>query len=428
MSILFQITMFLEFMFQGYCQYVYFSALMKNKRNNKIILLLFLIASCVEYILYKNLYIPLFNIFSVMLFSFIIGILCYKAHIGIVILHSCIAGCMLVLFELMTVPVINLVMQDNYLETHAEISELLISTFSKLIMFTVCMLTKQVAEKEMHRTKSMWLFIVPLLSVILVLGIYYLSGAGIDIDKYHMVLAVSFIVLLAINVVVFKVHEDYVRSVNETYRLRLLEQKKELDYESYKLLQKSYEDSRILIHDIKHHFNVIASMAESKELKQYIKSLNNQEYFNNAQKLTGNKIIDIIIYQKSEICRNKGIKLSFTHNNIRFDFVEEADICCILSNLIDNAVEGAEQSSEKIINVVFFSKSDNGLFFIEIENSCDTPPNIKDSRLITMKKDKNKHGLGIVSVEKTVNKYNGELHFKYEENEKRFRVSAMIHK
>ena len=428
MTILLQATMLVEFMFQGYCQYIYFSALMENKRKTKIALLLFLLASCMEYYFYINYYIPLLNIALVILFSFIIGILCYRAHKGMVILHSCIAGCMLVLFELMTVPVINLVMNDNYLETHAEISELLISTFSKLIMFIVCMLIKQIAEKEMHHTKSAWLFIVPLMSIILVWGLYYLSGAGIDIDKYHMILSVSFIVLIAINIVVFKVHEDYVRSANETSRLKLLEQKKELDYENYKLLQKNYEESRILVHDIKHHLNVIGSMAENEELKQYLNSLKQQEYLNNSQKLTGNKIIDIIIYQKSEICRNKGIKFQFTHNNIQFKFVEDDDICCILSNLIDNAIQSAEQSSQKIIDVVFFSQFTNELFLIEIENSCDIAPKIKDGRLITMKKDKNQNGLGIISVEKTVNKYNGELNFKYEEDEKKFRVSVMIHK
>ena len=351
MSILFQITMLLEFMFQGYCQYVYFSALMKRKLSPIIILPLFLLASCAEYILYRSSYIPWFNIASVIIISFVLCIICYKAHIGVIMLHSCIAGCMLVLFELMTVPVINLVMQDNYLESHAEIRELLISTFSKLIMFTVCMLIKQIAEKELHKTKSTWLFIVPFMSVILVGGLYYLSGAEIDINKYHTVLAISFIVLLVINIVVFKVHEDYVRSANEESRAKLLDQKKELDYESYKLLQKNYDDSRILIHDIKHHLNVISSMAENEDLKQYLASLKAQEYFNPSQNLTGNKIIDIIIYQKSEICRNKGIKLSFTHNNIRFDFIEEADICCIISNLIDNAIESAERSSEKVTQV-----------------------------------------------------------------------------
>ena len=77
---------------------------------------------------------------------------------------------------------------------------------------------------------------------------------------------------------------------------------------------------------------------------------------------------------------------------------------------------------------MFFSRSESGPFFIEIENSCDIPPDIKDGRLITAKKDKNKHGLGIISAEKTVRKYNGELNFQYEADQRRFRISAMLNK
>ena len=428
MNILFNMTMILEFMFQGYCQYIYFSVLLKNKRNSNTILLLFLVMSFIEYILYISFYIPLLNLILTILFSMIICILCYENHISTIILHSCITTCMLTLCELSTVPIINLIMQDNYLESHTEISELLISTFSKLIMFIFCQIVKQIGEKEIVKTKSIWLFIVPLLSSFLILGLYYLSDAQINTNKYHIVLSISFIVLITINVIVFKVHEYSVKSANENAKLKLLEQKKTLDYENYKLLQENYENSRILIHDIKHHLNVINSMAENENLKQYLKSLQLQEYLNNSQKLTGNKIIDVIIHQKAEICRNKGINFRFCPNNIKFAFVDETDICCILSNLLDNAIEATENSFEKLLNIEFFSNADRNMFFIEIENSCDVLPKMKDNHFVTTKEDEKNHGIGIYSVKKTVNKYSGELYFKYDEDTKNFFTYVMLHK
>ena len=428
MNILFQITMLCEFMFQGYCQYIYFSAFLKNKRTPKTTLLLFLTASCAEYFLYNVFYMPILNIFIIIFFSITVCMLCYENHIGNIILHSCITTCILALCELVTLPLTNLVMRENYLNVHTETGELITSTLSKLIMFIICKLAKQVAEKEIQKTKSIWLFIVPMLSVVLVFGIFYLSDANIDINKYHVVISISFMVLMGINTVVFKVHEDNVKSAKENEKLKLFEQKQILDYENYKLLQENYENSRILIHDIKHHLNVINSMAENEDLKQYLKSLQLQEYLNNHQKLTGNKIIDVIIHQKSEICRNKGINFSFSPNNIKFEFVDETDICCILSNLLDNAIEATEKSSEKLLNIEFFSNNERNLFFIEIENSCDSSPSMKDGHLMTTKKDKNKHGIGIYSVEKTVSKYNGEMYFKYDEDTKKFRISVMLHK
>ena len=94
MNILFQITMLCEFMFQGYCQYIYFSAFLKNKRTPKTTLLLFLTASCAEYFIYISLYMPVLNILITTFLSIVICILCYENHIGNIILHSCITTCM----------------------------------------------------------------------------------------------------------------------------------------------------------------------------------------------------------------------------------------------------------------------------------------------------------------------------------------------
>ena len=428
MNALFQLTLIIEFMFFGYCQYIYFSAFFRNKQNSNLTLMLFLLASCVEYVLYVNFYHPLLNALSIITFSTAISIFCYESHFITSILHSCITTCMLTLCELYAVLLTSPFLDKNYLENRTQINELMMSTISKLLMFIVCRVIKQIAEKESQKTRSAWLFIVPVLSMILIFQIYDLSSAYMGVEKYNFVLFVSFVVLMVINVVVFKVHEDNIRSANENAKLKLSEQKQMLDYENYKLLQKNYENSRILIHDIKHHLNIINSMAENEDLKKYLKSLQLQEYLNDPQKLTGNKIIDVIIHQKSEICRNKGINFTFSPNNIKFEFADETDICCILSNLLDNAIESAEKSSEKLLNIEFFSHADRNMFFIEIENSCDNEPNMKNGHLLTAKKDKSKHGIGLYSVEKTVKKYNGELYFNYSEDTKKFRISVMLHK
>ena len=254
MNALFQLTLIIEFMFFGYCQYIYFSAFFRNKQNSNLTLMLFLLASCVEYVLYVNFYHPLLNALSIITFSTAISIFCYESHFITSVLHSCITTCMLTLCELCVVLLTSPFLNQNYLENFTQMNELIMSTISKLLMFIVCRVIKQIAEKESQKTRSAWLFIVPVLSMVLV---YVLSITYIGIEKYNFVLFISFIVLMTINAVVFKVHEDSVRSANENAKLKLSEQKQMLDYENYKLLQENYENSRILIHDIKHHLNVI---------------------------------------------------------------------------------------------------------------------------------------------------------------------------
>ena len=163
-------------------------------------------------------------------------------------------------------------------------------------------------------------------------------------------------------------------------------------------------------------------------LKNYMNSLSCQYSENEVQHYTGNKIIDIIIHQKSEICHKDGIDFKFKSNNISFDFVDEADICCILSNLLDNAIEAARESESKMIEVVFYSNDNKTMFFIEITNSCDKTPTIRKDTLLTNKADKKLHGIGIYSVKRTLEGYSGNINYSYDEKSSLFKITVAIEK
>lgn len=430
MDVICNSVMVLEFLFQGYCQYTYLSALLKTKLKKEIVIFVFLAASCIEYCIYYFLYNPLINIALVTVLCFSVCMICFEAHWGVKALHSCILSCMLVLCEMAVIPFSNFFMNDNYFETHLKISELLISTISKLVMFTICMIIKQVAQKEIFKTRSIWLFAVPLFTIVLIHSICMLSNIGIDVQTYNYVLIISFVSLIIINTIVFIVHESYVMNFKETEKLKLLEQKKNLDYDHYKLLQQSYDNSRILVHDFKHHLSVINSLTQKgdqEELKNYLGSLEQSDIVKNVS-MTGNKIVDVVIAQKAEQCRMIGIDFIFHPNNINLDFAEEVDICCILSNILNNAIEAAEKSVEKRIKMEFYSNEDDSIVFIETENSSDHAPNYKKGKIITSKKEKSKHGIGMVSIENSLKKYKGEMDHKYSEETKVFTLSVMMHK
>lgn len=430
MNLIYNAVLLLEFIFQGYCQYTYLSSLLNRKKNTGIVFCFFIIASCVEYLFYILLYNPIINIALVTILCFGVCILCFDAHWQVKLLHSCILSCMLVLCEILIIPFSNIFIHDNYFETHLRISELLISTLSKLVMFIICMIIKQIAQKEMIKTKSIWLFTVPVFTMILIHSLCILSGAVKDADKYNYVIIISFVSLIIINSVVFMVHESYVKTSKEAENLKLLEQKNRLDYEHYKLLQTEYNNSRLLVHDMKHHINAINTMIENNdktEIKKYIGSLENQFSDLGRKILTGNKIIDIIIEQKWDICRKEKIEFLFSANNIDFKFMDEADICCVLSNLLDNAIESARKSKNKKIETVFYTNN-KAIFFIEITNSCDVKPIIKNGKFLTDKNNKIHHGLGVFSVERILKKYSGYLLYAYDEENQLFKMTATIEK
>ncbi len=431
MTILFKAVLYLEFLFQGYCQFIYVSALLKRKQTPQVAIILFFIASTLEFVVYETMQNFVYNVIVYSLFSIIICCICYSARIGTIVLHCFILESMLMLTEVAVLPFANYLIQDNYLQTHQESSEILMSTVSKLLMFFICTLVKHIAEKEIIQTKSIYLFIVPLLSIVVLHTIVMLYSSDMEKNNYDLVFLVTIVSFIVINTVIFMVHENYVKTSKETERLKLLEQKKAIDYEYYTILEKNYEDSRASIHDLKHHIEVLKQLSQTgdvKKIQEYLDAWSKSQFFNSNKPLTKNRIMDVVVYQKSEICISKNIDFQVEGNNTGFEFVEEPDICCIISNLLDNAIEAAENTEEKMIRMIFHNDGQHRNYFISIENSCDKKPVVSNGHLITSKKGKIKHGIGMYSVKRTISKYNGDMDYEYDKDKKQFHITVMLHK
>ena len=84
-----------------------------------------------------------------------------------------------------------------------------------------------------------------------------------------------------------------------------------------------------------------------------------------------------------------------------------ADICLILGNLLENAVEAAERvKKKKYIKIQM--KYDKGNLLIFLMNSYQGQLiKMKDERLKSTKSDAGNHGVGLPSVYRAAAKYNG---------------------
>ena len=114
-------------------------------------------------------------------------------------------------------------------------------------------------------------------------------------------------------------------------------------------------------------------------------------------------------------------------SNVQVEFPKNTnilarDICTILSNLLDNAIEATQFVEEPDV-IELTIRRVNYMLLIKVSNSC-----IQDREFIeypeTTKENKKMHGWGIPSVKETVEKYNGTL--KLAKDNGRFIVSAML--
>ena len=84
-----------------------------------------------------------------------------------------------------------------------------------------------------------------------------------------------------------------------------------------------------------------------------------------------------------------------------------ADICLILGNLLENAVEAAEKVEGKKYIKIQMKYDKNNLLLFVMNNYKGQLVKIKDKRLKSTKSDAGNHGVGLPSVYRAVHKYHG---------------------
>ena len=91
---------------------------------------------------------------------------------------------------------------------------------------------------------------------------------------------------------------------------------------------------------------------------------------------------------------------------------------------MDNAIEAAEQCQKENRKIWMSIQNINEMFLMTLKNTCETEPIEKNNKFVTHKKNADRHGLGVESVRRIMEKYQGEISFEYENGF--FEVSIII--
>ena len=137
-----------------------------------------------------------------------------------------------------------------------------------------------------------------------------------------------------------------------------------------------------------------------------------------AQNKTGNQVVDTILTGKNVICEQFGISMNCVADGMLLDFMDTMDICSILGNALDNAIECEKQipdPEKRLIHVAIFGQKN--FVILRFENYFDGQLEIKEGIPVTTKtKKKEFHGFGIRSIKYAVDKYDGAVSISQNEN------------
>ena len=199
-------------------------------------------------------------------------------------------------------------------------------------------------------------------------------------------------------------------------------------YEALGVYRESGESLRRLRHEVKNQYAYIRMLLEQKDYRRA------EEFFGEMSMRanptfswvsSGNDLVDDIVNLEVSKARAAGVEISSRIAVPAELPYEEIDLCSLLMNLLDNAIEACEGTDKK--NVRLGIVADQGALVVTVVNPATRRPRFsEEGALVTTKHDKENHGLGTSIVRSVAEKYDGAADFSYEEGEFTARVMLAL--
>lgn len=264
---------------------------------------------------------------------------------------------------------------------------------------------------RLSRSDDVMLVTIPALSVATMCKLSY-DTASLGSKENFMVADFTTVSILLINIITYFLFLKLLKQSNSHLKLKLAEQQLHIQAIHYAQLMKSRQTFLQLLHDERNHLLCIDSLAEKgncEMVHEYVKNIRECASIISKTVDTGHMIIDAVLDEKRQVAQNAGIKMNFKVLLPSKTYIDNVDLCVLLGNAIDNAIEACmrlkNQDIKKEINIVLCMK--NNHFVAMFSNPVDK--DIDATKLTTSKKNKDLHGFGLRNIRSTVAKYGGNV-------------------
>lgn len=209
------------------------------------------------------------------------------------------------------------------------------------------------------------------------------------------------VIIIILSLIINVASKNYYTALNS-----LLEKQVATQISHYEKLEKLNSDMRTFRHDYINHLSSINALIGEgcySDAQNYIDKLTESTHRNEAIFHTGNRLADAIFTDKSDSCKDFA---DIEFDGCITDKIENSDICIILANALDNAVEACKKCPERG-KISIAAQIRQGYWTMTMRN----PTVSADSKGImnTSKEDEKNHGFGLLSIEQAVKKYDGTM-------------------
>lgn len=275
---------------------------------------------------------------------------------------------------------------------------------------------------KLSELKSRWL-ITLLFSgslVYLITQILFRAILSEDYIQLYRASILSFLILILFFATLFLLLLNASAREHENVQKQLLLRTNQLMEQNYQMLHEDLKENAKRLHDFHHHLKAILGLAETaqnSEIQKYVGDLLSISYKEVHLCRCGNDVIDAILNCSAAEAKKQQTYFQYEVNFTAHIPVAPVDLCAILGNQIENALEANRQIADisaRYVKIMLTQKK--GFLIFRVENASAENPFSESGALKTRKEDGNLHGLGIKNIQDTANKYNGWLKNSYDDH------------
>lgn len=209
-------------------------------------------------------------------------------------------------------------------------------------------------------------------------------------------------------VITFSLSNRYLRESNEAFQKNMEEQ-----VTHYRALSEYSYELRRFRHDMKNIGIGIRRAIDCGNTKEVIRILDDcEENFLDPKThgllfSTGCDIANALLDEKARSLSETPIKIAF-EGIIPENLFPAADLCILLGNAMDNAVEACQKiTGDEKREITIACRRYGDVFFLRVRNPIGAPVNLKNGEIVSNKSNRSEHGFGLYSIRTVAKKYHG---------------------
>ncbi|KAB8287313.1 histidine kinase [Bifidobacterium ramosum] len=173
----------------------------------------------------------------------------------------------------------------------------------------------------------------------------------------------------------------------------------------YREVENMYTKMRMWRHDYRNHLQTLKALAEQGDLdaiRDYLDKLDDELIVLDSPVKTGNAMADAILSSKMSLAESRGIATRVdAHIPVKLR-ISELDLCCILGNLFDNAIEAnvGVPENDRMIRVYMDMKGTQ--LYISFTNTAAAGKRRKVHGRFRTTKTGEGHGFGLLHIDEII--------------------------